>query len=131
MYAVSKQPVIKLVYGETLKLRVYPWYSMEATGKTICLADVKIHGVATPTLSTEEPLENKLKWIVQDGFIKIKNAPAQSKVLIYDLTGRLISKSSNSSGEELLIIKSPTTKGIYIGKVESQEGIQTTKFFVP
>ena len=131
MYAVSKQPVIKLVYGETLKLRVYPWYNGEATGKTICLADVKIHGVATPTLSTEKPLVNKLKWIVQDGFIKIKNAPAQSKVLIYDLTGRLICKSSNGSGEELFIIKSPTTKGIYIGKVESQEGIQTTKFFVP
>ncbi|AXP81338.1 Rhamnogalacturonan acetylesterase RhgT [Mariniflexile rhizosphaerae] len=131
MYAVSKQPVIKLAYGETLKLRVYPWYNGEASGKTICLADVKIHGVATPTLSTEKPLENRLKWIVQNDIIKIKNAPVNSIVAIYDLTGRLIYKSSNNRDEELLIIKSPTTKGIYIGKVESQEGVQTTKFFVP
>lgn len=54
-----------------------------------------------------------------------------SKLATYDLIGRLIYKSSNSRGEELLIITSPTTKGIYIGKVESQEDTQTIKFFVP
>lgn len=131
MNFVSAIPVVKITAGETLKLRVYPWYNGEATGKTICLADVNIHGVATPTLSLEKPLENQIRWIVEDGFIKIKNAPVYSKVAIYDLAGRLIYKSSNSRGEELLIIKSPTTKGIYIGKVESSGGIQTTKFLVP
>ncbi|WNH09395.1 T9SS type A sorting domain-containing protein [Thalassobellus suaedae] len=132
MYAVSKIPTVKLAYGETLKLRVYPWYGGEATGKTICLADVNIHGVATPSLSIDKPLKNQLKWILEDGLIKIKNAPVNSKVSIYDLTGRLIYKSANkNNGQELLIIKSPTPKGIYIGKVESQEGTQTTKFFAP
>ena len=60
MNAVSKIPVIKLVNGETLKLRVYPWYSSAATGKTICLSDVKIHGVAS-NLSIDKFSENQLK----------------------------------------------------------------------
>lgn len=131
MYAVSKIPVVNLAYGDTLKLRVYPWYSSTATGKTICLADVKIHGVAIPVsnLSVNEYSENQLKWIVEDDFIKIINAPLNSKVAIYDLTGREILKSSIINNE-LSIIESPKIKGIYIGKVESNEGTQTIKFLV-
>lgn len=132
MYAVSKIPVIKLVNGETLKLRVYPWYSSSASGKTICLSDVKIHGVAMPAsnLSIEKFSENQLKWIVEGGFIKIKNAPSNSKITIYDLTGRQVLKSSITN-DDLSIMESPKTKGIYIGKVESKEGTQTIKFLVP
>lgn len=130
MNAVSKIPVIKLVNGETLKLRVYPWYSSASTGKTICLADVKIHGVAMPVsnLSVNQFSENQLKWIVEDGFIKIKNAPQNSKFTIYDLTGKQVHKSSIISGDSN--IESPKTKGVYIGKVESQEGTKTIKFLV-
>lgn len=130
MYEVSKIPVIKLAYGETLKLRIYPWYSGEASGKTICLADVNIHGVATSVLSLDEQIENKAKWIVQDNYITIANAPKDAKVTIYDLTGRLIHKSTNKSNEELIHIKSPVTKGIYIGKIESANRTRTTKFIV-
>lgn len=62
MNAVSTIPVVKLVYGETLKLRIYPWYNGTSTGKTICLADVNIHGVATPaSLSTDDLNINKMK----------------------------------------------------------------------
>jgi lysophospholipase L1-like esterase len=131
MNTVSKIPVIKLVNGETLKLRVYPWYSSAATGKTICLSDVKIHGVAMPAsnLSIEKFSENQLKWIVEGGFIKIKNIPTNSKVSIYDLTGKIIYKSLNNN--DSLYIPSPSTNGIYFGKIESSEGIQTTKFLVP
>lgn len=46
MQAVSVQPVISLAEGDTLRVRVYPWYSGSATGKTICLSDVTIHGKA-------------------------------------------------------------------------------------
>lgn len=132
MNVVSKIPVIKLVNGETLKLRVYPWYSSAATGKTICLADVKIHGVALPAsnLSTEKFSESQLKWIVENGFIKIINAPANSKITIYDLTGRQVLKSSTTNND-LSIMEAPKTKGVYIGKVESKEASQTIKFLVP
>jgi lysophospholipase L1-like esterase len=130
MNAVSKIPVLKLVNGETLKLRVYPWYSSAATGKTICLADVKIHGVAMPAsnLSVDQFSENQLKWIVEDGFVKIQNAPVNSKFTIYDLTGKQVHKPSIINGDSN--IESPKTKGVYIGKVESQEGIKTIKFLV-
>ena len=46
MYAVESQPVITLESGQQLEVRVYPWYNSDATGKTICLADVTISGVA-------------------------------------------------------------------------------------
>lgn len=68
--------------------------------------------------------------MLQDNFINIKNIPTNSKVFIYDLTGRMIHKSSNYNND-YANIKAPTTKGIYIGKVESQEGIQTIKFLIP
>lgn len=40
-------PVIRLEGGETLRLRFYPWYNNAATGKTLCLSDVKFHGYVT------------------------------------------------------------------------------------
>lgn len=46
MYEVKAQPVITLESGQTLEVRVYPWYSANATGKSICLADVTISGIA-------------------------------------------------------------------------------------
>lgn len=44
--AASIQPVIELNDGDTLRVRVYPWYNGTATGKTICISDVTIHGMA-------------------------------------------------------------------------------------
>ena len=46
MQYVETTPVLKLEEGETLRLRIYPWYNNKATGKTICLSDVTVHGVA-------------------------------------------------------------------------------------
>lgn len=46
MLEVKATPVISLEEGETLLVRVYPWYTSEATSKTICLSDVTISGKA-------------------------------------------------------------------------------------
>lgn len=46
MQYVCAMPVLSVNEGETLRIRVYPWYNNAATGKTICLSDVTIHGVA-------------------------------------------------------------------------------------
>lgn len=46
MQYVEATPVLSLNEGETLRIRVYPWYNGTATGKTICLSDVTVHGVA-------------------------------------------------------------------------------------
>ncbi len=48
-YYVEAQPTLKISEGERLYIRVYPWYNGAATGKTICLSDVTVHGVATAT----------------------------------------------------------------------------------
>lgn len=75
MYAVQYQPVVELQAGETLLLRVYPWYSSQATGKTICLSHVTLHGVASSTSSVDET--------------SVSGA-ALSQVLYYDIYGRLL-----------------------------------------
>lgn len=46
MQYVCSMPVLSVSEGETLRIRVYPWYNNAATGKTICLSDVTIHGIA-------------------------------------------------------------------------------------
>ena len=56
MQYVCSMPVLSVNEGETLRIRVYPWYNNAATGKTICLSDVTIHGIAvdsTTDISSE------------------------------------------------------------------------------
>ena len=58
MMEVKATPVIKLSEGETLRLRIYPWYGSAATGKTICLSDVKVAGVAVSATNGVKSVEN-------------------------------------------------------------------------
>jgi len=44
---VEAIPVVSLTGDETLQLRIYPWYNGSATGKTLCISDIAIGGVAT------------------------------------------------------------------------------------
>jgi pectin methylesterase-like acyl-CoA thioesterase/lysophospholipase L1-like esterase len=44
MNSVEAQPVVSLEEGEELLLRVYPWYTSDATGKYICIKDVTVSG---------------------------------------------------------------------------------------
>lgn len=44
-------PVIKLEGGQSVRLRFYPWYNGTATGKTLCISDVKFHGYVSTTSS--------------------------------------------------------------------------------
>lgn len=46
MQYVCAMPVLSVNEGETLRIRIYPWYNNAATGKTICLSDVTVHGIA-------------------------------------------------------------------------------------
>ena len=60
MQYVKAQPVVTLHEGEELRVRVYPWYSSSATGKTICLSDLTIHGMATDaTTSSIQSVKSK------------------------------------------------------------------------
>ena len=53
---VEAKPVLTVKDGQELLVRVYPWYNSAATGKTICLSDLTIHGMAvdnTTGISTQ------------------------------------------------------------------------------
>jgi hypothetical protein len=61
---VEAKPVLTVKDGQELLVRVYPWYNGAATGKTVCLSDLTIHGVAVdnttgihqpPTPTTQHP----------------------------------------------------------------------------
>lgn len=43
---VNSTPVITLEEGKELLIRIYPWYNGTATGKTLCVSDVTIGGIA-------------------------------------------------------------------------------------
>ena len=49
---VEATPVITLKEGQELLVRVYPWYNGAANGKTICLSDLTIHGMAVDAGAT-------------------------------------------------------------------------------
>ena len=43
---VEAKPVLTVKEGQELLVSVYPWYNGAASGKTICLSDLTIHGMA-------------------------------------------------------------------------------------
>lgn len=49
---VEAKPVVTLKEGQQLLVRVYPWYNGSASGKTICLSDLTIHGMALDAEAT-------------------------------------------------------------------------------
>lgn len=44
MNEVTATPVVSLADGDQLQIRVYPWYTGDATGKWLCISDVTISG---------------------------------------------------------------------------------------
>jgi lysophospholipase L1-like esterase len=52
MYSITYNKLTELAAGESLYLRVYPWYNGTASGKTMCLYGVLIKGVVSPVSGT-------------------------------------------------------------------------------
>jgi len=50
-YLIENVPAKDVEPGKSIYVRVYPWYNGAATGKTIALADVTIHAMATGSCS--------------------------------------------------------------------------------
>ena len=57
---VETKPVLTIKDGQELLVRVYPWYNGAATGKTICLSDLTIHGMAVDNSTgvVQRPMAN-------------------------------------------------------------------------
>lgn len=81
MNGVSSQPVITLKEGEEVHVRIYPWYNGAANGKTICLSDVTIDGMAFEATT--------------DGISNVTSSSDVVNVTYYDAAGRAHSKAFN------------------------------------
>ena len=58
MQYVKSTPVVTLKEGQQLLVRVYPWYNGSASGKTICLSDLTIHGMAVDSTTGIRTINN-------------------------------------------------------------------------
>lgn len=97
MQYVKATPVISLKEGQELLIRVYPWYNGAASGKTICLSDLTIHGMAVDASST--------------GIKKVTETDGPTAV--YDLSGRKVSnKAANGKSINIVRMSDGTTKKI-------------------
>ena len=70
---VEAKPVLTVKDGQELLVRVYPWYNGTSTGKTICLSDLTIHGMAVDAGGTG---------------IQTVSSQSQAGGRCYDLLGR-------------------------------------------
>ncbi len=83
MQWVRATPVITLQPGQQLLLRLYPWYGSAATGKTICLSDLTIHGMAFDTAgigSTEGQAAAPVRYYTMGGLATQSPLPGMSIV---------------------------------------------------
>ena len=97
---VEAKPVLTVKDGQELLVRVYPWYNGAATGKTICLSDLTIHGMAVDATT---------------GISNIDDLPIDD-LRIYDLAGRQITKAKSVNGKSLGIVRRAggTTKKVIL-----------------
>lgn len=65
-YLIAGTPAVDVNPGHSVYVRVYPWYNGKATGKTIALADVTIHAMATGSsdgiISLEKEAQNTYRY---------------------------------------------------------------------
>ena len=95
MQYVKEQPVIKLTEGQELLVRVYPWYNGAATGKTICLSDLTIHGMAQDATATA---------------IQSVTPESQQTTQLFDLQGR--QQNTYRSGVNIVRNSDGTTRKV-------------------
>lgn len=61
MYPITYNKLTELAAGESLYLRVYPWYNSSATGKTICLYGLLVKGVVSTVSGVKKVSASPLK----------------------------------------------------------------------
>ena len=103
MQYVESKPVITLKEGQELLVRVYPWYNGSATGKTICLSDLTIHGLAVDATTG---INNIYDSNIYD-------------LRIYDLAGRPIAYNKMVNGKS---VNSTSVNGRSIAIIRQSDG---------
>ena len=94
---VETKPVLTVKDGQELLVRVYPWYNGAATGKTICLSDLTIHGMAVDAAT---------------GICQLPTANSQQPIAFFTLDGR--EQPSLRRGMNIVRMSDGTTKKIIL-----------------
>lgn len=130
IYAVSAIPVVKLTEGDTLLLRVYPWYNGAATGKTICLADVCIHGLATSgNWVNEQTRPASITFRIVNRELRFDGIEKAADVNIFTSDGQRIATYSFEKNSSLSL-PVPENKGVYLVRVNAGNQQHVEKFIV-
>lgn len=104
MYANEVIPMVKVPEGQTLYLRIYPWYKSTATGKTLCLSDLYIGGYVSKTSNVD--VIEKSSSLRYDGNTIYNNS--DENIAIYDTAGCCVMKATESADLTSL------PKGVYV-----------------
>ncbi len=94
MLLTEAVPVLTLAGDEVLRVRIYPWYSGAASGKSICVSDVTIHGMGESN-GENSRATGTVSWPLDDGV----NSSTDAETTVPDL----ISSASLSLGDNLYI----------------------------
>lgn len=136
---VSVKPMLELSSGETLYVRIYPWYSSAANGKTICLKDVKISGLSRDVSSSDIPdnwLSPELKvdkTVFRDSTMLtyILKDKTRTKISLVSASGKLVrswDQGTRDAGIYCFGINGAIlNKGTYFVSLATEQGHKTLK----
>ena len=136
MLTVSYRPIWQIPSSEAFFLRIYPWYSAEADGKALCVANLTIKGLVTMDEQTHINAPETRNGItlfpnpVNAGETLAVNLNTynNARIRIYTLAGILVSEQTISGKQSC--ITAPTQQGSYIGKIISDNTIDSVKLIV-
>lgn len=136
---VSVKPMLELSAGETLYVRIYPWYTSVANRKTICLKDVKISGLAKDVSSSGIP-DMRLcpelsadKTVFRDSIMLtyVLKEKSRTKISLVSASGQVIRSwdqgTQNTGIYNFGITGAVLNKGTYFVALATGQGQKTLK----
>ena len=138
MYQISLKQIMAVDGGETLYIRIYPWYDGAATGKSLCIYGVTVKGVVTEggdvAISGTEAAKGVFcsPSVTDDATVLhyFLDNGSEVRVNLYDAYGRMV--WSESSYRQAGTCNHPLSlgalpEGIYLCTVKSAEGSETVR----
>lgn len=138
MYAIAYNKLVELTSGQSLYLRVYPWYNGTASGKTICLYGLLIKGMVSASTAVNNVHASEMQATCSPAVTRGKTtlsytltASSDVRIAISSADGRQIksiekkSLSPDSYQQELDLSSVPA--GLYFCSLSTRTGSKVIK----